>query len=874
MAGSSFSNLRRIVGATRRLFSRVLRVSRTFHFCLITGILVCVVGVLSTSQEILVVSLATTLWAFGFMTGLGREISRNPRLLMGAIDFLRLGSAPGITKFENVSRRIKVAHELAWEGFRSKATADLEEIANDPQCSVLERHAAILALVNWEFANGLIEQANNRLEDMGAIPRLSELLRDFESLSWEIRSLAPNASRPAGASRSNRYDLNIGYFWSNFNGLENRFDHMNRFFRQNGFAPVRPTNFSLEGLLCHPRRKVCRYPVKVSVIIPVRNCAKTIENSINSILHQTWRTLEVIVVDDASTDATVDVLRSLADDRIVVVENEETVGEYVSRNNGLKVATGEFVTVHGANAWCHPERIQTQTEHLLQNPTVTANATDDVRVTDDLKFMRRGLERSDVVGLNSSSLMMRAQELRDLGGWDLVREAADSELFERLNATAGNRVVERLHPTVPLTLALNCSETSGRSRDTGMHSLRMQTGVRNLYSSAYRIWHQSEAFATSPALSRTSDFAPFPAPALLLDDEGSTKFDVGIMSSFNLMGGTTSSNCTEILANERLGLSTALIHNRSLSHRAESINPVVYERCSDRTRLVATGESVNCDVLIIKYPPCVASVPDAFPKVEVRGEILIAVNQTPRTGYDHESQIVYSITECNREVVRVFGKEPIWAPISPAVRFALEEHHSEELEGVRFSTVDWVELIDLDEWMRPIKIPNPNQLRIGRHGRDSVWKWPSDKNSILAAYPSSPNFEIDILGGATSALEVLGYLPPNWTIREFGSAQPSRYLADLDFFVYFPHPHMVEGFGRTVLEALAVGVPVITDERFKPLFGEAVISCMPREVETVISSLASDPDQYSRQVKLGLDLVRSHYGIDAHEARLAALRSL
>lgn len=873
MAGSSFSNLRRIVGVTRRLFFGVLTASRTFHVCLITGILVCVVGLWSTNQEILVVSLATTFWACGFMIGLSREISRNPRLLMRAIDVLRLGSAPGITKFEKVSRRVKVAHELAWEGFRSKAIADLEEIANDEQCPIEERHAAILALVNWEFANGLIEQANNRLEDMGPVPRRSELLRDFESLSWEIRSLGSNAERPSDASRSNRWDPQIGYFWSNFNELGDRFVHLNRFLRQEGFSPVHPTNSSFENLLCHPKRDAGTQSVKVSVIIPVRDGATTIATSIDSILQQTWRTLEVIVVDDASTDATVDVLRSLSDDRIVVVENEETVGEYVSRNCGLKVATGEFVTVHGAKEWCHPERIQTQVEHLLHHPTVIANATNVVRLTEDLKFVRTSLNRSEVVGLNSSSLMMRTQELRDLGGWDRVREAADNELFERLSATAGNRTVELLHPASPLTLALKDPEAPTSHHGTGMHSLRIQTGVHNLYSSAYRIWHRSEAFETRATLNRTSDFVPFPAPALLLDSECSTQFEVGIMSSFNLKGGTTSSNCTEILANEKLGLRTALIHNRSLSHRAESINPAVYARCSARTRIVAAGESVTCDALIIKYPPCVASIPDAFPKVEVRGEILIAVNQTPRTGYGRESQFVYSISECNREVVRVFGKEPIWAPISPTVRLALEEHHAEELEKVRFSPFDWIELIDMDEWMRPTKFPNPSLLRVGRHGRDSIWKWPSDKNSILAAYPSSANFEIDFLGGASSALEILGELPPNWTIREFGSIQPSRYLAGLDFFVYFPHPQMVEGFGRTILEALAVGVPVVTDERFKPLFGEAVISCKPHEVEALISFLSAHPEQYSHQVHLGLDLVRSRFGIDVHGARLAALRS-
>jgi glycosyltransferase involved in cell wall biosynthesis len=130
---------------------------------------------------------------------------------------------------------------------------------------------------------------------------------------------------------------------------------------------------------------------------------------------------------------------------------------------------------------------------------------------------------------------------------------------------------------------------------------------------------------------------------------------------------------------------------------------------------------------------------------------------------------------------------------------------------------------------------------------------------------------IDILGGADEAIKRLGRLPANWNVRPFDSITPAEFLADLDAFVHVAHPDMEEAFGRTILEALAVGVPVITEPRFARPFGDAVIACDPLEVRTHLEQLRTDPDFYDQLVQRGHGLVESRFGFSAHHRRVRRL---
>ncbi|MCD8501693.1 MAG: glycosyltransferase [Bacillaceae bacterium] len=190
----------------------------------------------------------------------------------------------------------------------------------------------------------------------------------------------------------------------------------------------------------------CEDQPKVSVIMPVYNAEKVIRTSVDSILSQTWSNLELIVVDDCSTDNTVKIIEQYEknDSRVKVIKAPENRGAYVARNLAMQIATGEFVTVNDADDWSHPEKIEKQATHLIKNKTVIANTSQQARATEDLVFYRRGKPGSYLFA-NMSSLMFRRQPVIDkLGYWDCVRFGADGEFKRRLKYVFGEKAVEDL----------------------------------------------------------------------------------------------------------------------------------------------------------------------------------------------------------------------------------------------------------------------------------------------------------------------------------------------------------------------------------------------------------------------------------------------
>ena len=81
----------------------------------------------------------------------------------------------------------------------------------------------------------------------------------------------------------------------------------------------------------------------VSVIIPAYNRENTIERAVMSVLNQTYKDLELIVVDDCSKDNTVEVLKSIEDDRLKIIELEKNSGACVARNVGIENAQGDYI---------------------------------------------------------------------------------------------------------------------------------------------------------------------------------------------------------------------------------------------------------------------------------------------------------------------------------------------------------------------------------------------------------------------------------------------------------------------------------------------------------------------------------------------------
>jgi len=105
----------------------------------------------------------------------------------------------------------------------------------------------------------------------------------------------------------------------------------------------------------------------VSVVMPVYNSATTVEAAVRSILRQTVRDLELIIVDDGSTDGSHVVVQGIRDERIRLFRNDQNRGVSFSRNRGLDVMRGHFMAPMDADDVCYPKRLELALHVLNQN---------------------------------------------------------------------------------------------------------------------------------------------------------------------------------------------------------------------------------------------------------------------------------------------------------------------------------------------------------------------------------------------------------------------------------------------------------------------------------------------------------------------------
>lgn len=113
------------------------------------------------------------------------------------------------------------------------------------------------------------------------------------------------------------------------------------------------------------------HPVpRVSLLIAVHNAAQFLRQAISSVLSQTYRDFELIVVDDFSSDGSLAILQSFGDPRIRIIKHDANLGASIARNDALAEARGEFVAILDADDVCAPERLERQVAFLEANPKV------------------------------------------------------------------------------------------------------------------------------------------------------------------------------------------------------------------------------------------------------------------------------------------------------------------------------------------------------------------------------------------------------------------------------------------------------------------------------------------------------------------------
>ncbi|MFQ3577180.1 MAG: glycosyltransferase [Cytophagales bacterium] len=114
---------------------------------------------------------------------------------------------------------------------------------------------------------------------------------------------------------------------------------------------------------------------RVSVVLPVYNAEKYVSEAIYSILNQTFIDFELIILEDASTDNSLSVIQNFKDDRIILIKNEQNKGLVYNLNEGIRLASGEFIARMDADDIAMPERFKKQVKFLDENPDVDVLGT-------------------------------------------------------------------------------------------------------------------------------------------------------------------------------------------------------------------------------------------------------------------------------------------------------------------------------------------------------------------------------------------------------------------------------------------------------------------------------------------------------------------
>lgn len=119
-------------------------------------------------------------------------------------------------------------------------------------------------------------------------------------------------------------------------------------------------------------------PPPISVVMPVYNREKLVARAINSILNQTYRNFEFIIVDDGSTDNTPSILKSFAqkDRRVKILTNEKNMGIAYSRQKGLNAARGKYVAIMDSDDFSVPTRLEKSIAFMTDHPEVDAMTGD------------------------------------------------------------------------------------------------------------------------------------------------------------------------------------------------------------------------------------------------------------------------------------------------------------------------------------------------------------------------------------------------------------------------------------------------------------------------------------------------------------------
>jgi glycosyltransferase involved in cell wall biosynthesis len=781
----------------------------------------------------------------------------------------------------NVTLDVSGLTKWLWSGFSSHSESLLKERSMDSRVDTRQRVDALINLARWSSFNKChadtietIKRLRNLDIKQSRSKRMKLLLIEAYIDSGNLALAKEVLDYAVVNTEDNDYLCALNnYLIAAKSKPSTREDVFGTIFSRHGLEPVTfNSSIQYREISCRSVSTTIDQGPLVSVLIAAYNAEELIELSLNSIRNQSYRNLEIIVVDDCSPDQTWRKINRIAEDdiRIRPFRNEINRGAYPTRNFALAQATGDYITVHDSDDWSHPQMIDIQLSHMLNQKSIKATFSMMARVYPDLSFMLRP-QRNNLEYIHRSypSQLVERDTINLLGRWDDISANADDELVQRMRALWGKKSIMDVMPNVPLSFFLVHSGSLTQQAGTSLNSLTF--GIRKEYSRQASFWRDQMVTTSQPLrLERESLKKPFPIPPGLApkDWKRNNYYDLLLISDLSLLGGTRRCNEAYISIMQKIGLRVGMFHwPRFDLHPADISDTYTKLSYNDNVDFIVPEDDIEVETVIIHHPPILAYDLDRLPVVRMNN-LYILVNQCPMQ-LQEETNLYYLPSDVESLCIRRFGKKPKWISISPVVSNVLAKF-SPKLDMIAdIWYPPYSNSLPSECPLPPTGLGSSRNIIVGRHSRDHWTKWPENSNDLLQAYCANVNdITVKLLGGAREALKKIKDAPTNWSMLDFDSVSTLAFVESLDFFIHFTHSEYIEEFGRNIMEAMASGRVVILPGSFRTTFADAAVYCRVDQVETRARFFWSNPPAYRNQALKGFNFVKEHCSIPVVKGRI------
>ncbi|MCW2289848.1 glycosyl transferase family 2 [Leucobacter luti] len=562
----------------------------------------------------------------------------------------------------------------------------------------------------------------------------------------------------------------------------------------------------------------------VSIVVPTYNPGSGFARTIESLTRQSWRNLEILIVDDASSVGTESIAAvAETDPRIQVIRLEKNGGAYRARNAGLQAARGEFVTVLDSDDLAHPRRIERQLVPFADAADVLATVARAIRVRSDGRVTVLGFTPER---MNTSSLMFRRERvISRIGLYDEVRKAGDTEYLERMQiAFEGERVVE-VPGHLGLTQLTAGSLSRGDFRPGNWHS-----GDRVGYRNQFRAWHRDamKRDAVSELRIEPAGSRPFVAPASITGSTQRGQYKIAVVRDwakgierFDDWAGAVfhMAECT----GDVVGLLNAA-GLRSSSHKHTSVRRAVWQTVeTGAAEWMSWEPSSKVETLIVTDPEYLLALPDASERGVTAERVIVMVETL--VNLPDRAVAVIDPSWVEAESLRAFGVRPEWA-------FGSLELAQRVLGSAADSHVAIARRA-----ARPDFVP---AMRRSKPVIGLVHAGISDRDGILLSW-------------------LRERMPAGTELLSEGSqCSAEDVLRSADVLLIDPFDRRAYMRHDLVWTALNGGIPVVGPPRYAEVYGAAVIGTEAEHLQSTLETVATAPESIARQRAAAREFIATH----------------